>query len=89
MDFYWKRYIYETDISPTCQPGENFPRHITVVIGTRFFSHLKQLKSSPGNNDFLEVIENKLLHGMDKSTNSLATIRVVSCWKILSFLWPL
>ena len=63
----------------------------------------KPTKSSPGNNDFPELIKTELLHGMDlnvygkrknvkakienkrfDSRNSLATIRVVSCWKIVS-----
>ena len=103
LDFSWRVYIYETEISPTCQPLEDFPRYITVANAPDFFSHLNQLKSCPGNNDFPEVIKNKLLHDMDlnfydkrknvkakienkrfESTNFLTTIRVVSCWKIVS-----
>ena len=102
LDFSWRVYIYETEISPTYQPLEDFPKHITVANAPDFFSHLNQLKSCPGNNDFPEVIKNKLLHDMDlnfygkrknvkakienkqsESTNSLATIRVNSCWKIV------
>ena len=94
LDFSWKVYIYETEISPTCEPLADFPGHITVANAPDFFSHLNQLKSCP---------ENKLLHGMDlnfydkrenvkakienkrfESTNSLATLRVVNCWKIVS-----
>ena len=63
----------------------------------------KPTKSSPGNNDFPELIKTELLHGMDlnvydkrknvkakienkrfESTNSLATVRFVNCWKIVS-----
>ena len=65
LDFSWKVYIYETEISPTCEPLEDFPRHITVVNAPDFFYHLNQLKSCPGNNDFPELIKNKLVHGMD------------------------
>ena len=103
--FSWRVYIYETEISPTCEPLEDFPRHVTVANAPDFYSHLNlfKLKSCPGNNDFLKLIKNKLLHGMDlnfydkrknvkakienkrfESTNSLATIRVVNCWKIVS-----
>ena len=105
LDFSWRVYIYETEISPTCEPLEDFPRHVTVANAPDFYSHLNlfKLKSCPGNNDFLKLIKNKLLHGMDlnfydkrknvkakienkrfESTNSLATIRVVNCWKIVS-----
>ena len=103
MDFSWRVYIYETEISPTCEPLQDFPRHNTVANAPNFFSHLNQLKSCPGNNDFPELIKNKLVHDMDlnfydkrknvkakienkrfESTNSLATIRVVNCWKIVS-----
>ena len=102
LDFSWRVYIYETEISPTCQPLEDSPRYMTVANAPDFFSYLNQLKSCPGNNDFPEVIKNKLLHGMDLNfydkrknvkakienkrfelTNFLATIRVVSCWKIV------
>ena len=65
LDFSWRVYIYESEISPTCQPLEDFPRYITVANAPGFFSHLNQLKYCPGNNDFPEVIKNKLLHGMD------------------------
>ena len=65
LDFSWRVYIYETEISPTCEPLQDFPRNITVASAPDFFSHLNQLKSCPENNDFMEVIKNKLLHNMD------------------------
>ena len=65
LDFYWRVYICETEIPPTCEPLEDFPRHITVANAPDFFSHLNRLKFCPGNNDFPKVIKNKLLHGID------------------------
>ena len=65
LDFSWRVYLFEPEISPTCQPLEDFLRDIRVPNASDFFSHLNQLKPCPGKNDFPEVIKNKLLHGMD------------------------
>lgn len=65
-EYFWAfigEYIYETEISPICQLLQDFPRYITVSDAPDFFS--KKKKSCPGNNDFSEVIKNRLLHGMD------------------------
>ena len=52
LDFFWKVYIYKTEISPTCEPPEDFSRHTTVANVPDFFSHLNLPKSCPGYNVF-------------------------------------
>ena len=38
LDFSWKVCIYETEISPACEPLEDFPRHITVANASDSFA---------------------------------------------------